>query len=158
VDKSNIGFSTIILRLTAIVSVAWAIGHTYGTLAIINGPSNDALDSQILMVESVAKTFTDVFSGYGYFITVYMLMQAAVLWLISILMTKEMPVTIFIWVVMIGSLSTAVISVLYLIIIPVIFSMIIAILLAIVLIHDKLVRQRIRTDFPVPTSVKRDTD
>jgi hypothetical protein len=71
------------LKVASIVTTIFAVGHTYGTLAILYGPSREQLEAQKVLVEGIPKTYADMFAGYGYLITTLLVMQAVMLWWIA---------------------------------------------------------------------------
>ncbi len=136
-NKSKIFLPSTILKTASIISLVWAAGHTYGTLSILTGEAASSIQAQTIQVNGVAKTFADLFGGYGYFITVFMLIQAAILWQLSTRVRNGETVNQTVMVFLISSIATSVLSKLYLISIPMIFSMVIAVLLFLVLIAGR---------------------
>jgi hypothetical protein len=117
------------LRAASVVSAVFAGGHTYGTLAILNGPGHDQLRQQMVLVEGIAKTYADLFAGYGYMVTTLLLMQAVVLWMAAAAHEKGFSVAgPVVWIALISS-GNAVLSHLFLIPIPLAFLSVIVMLL-----------------------------
>jgi hypothetical protein len=117
------------LRLASVVSAVFAGGHTYGTLAILNGPSHDQLTQQIVLVEGIAKTYADLFAGYGFIVTALLLLQALLLWLLAAARGRGISVTVPVALLALASGVNGFLSHLYLIHIPLAFLLLITALL-----------------------------
>lgn len=78
-----------ILRVAAVVSLLFAIGHSLGGLeAWSPGGENDALrmmKSFVVDPEGVRRTYYEFYLGFGWIISVYLVLQALVLWQVATL-------------------------------------------------------------------------
>jgi len=117
------------LRAASVVSAIFAGGHTYGTLAILNGPGHDQLRQQMVLVEGIAKSYADLFAGYGYLVTALLLMQAVVLWMAAAAHAKGVGVTGLVVLIALTSSVNAVLAHIFLIPIPLVFLSVIVMLL-----------------------------
>lgn len=129
--------SGVCLRAASVLSAIFAGGHTYGTLAILNGPSHDQLRQQIVLVEGIAKTYADLFAGYGYIMTALLLMQSVILWMVAVARDRGTNVTGPLAVIALVSGGNVLFSYLYLIHIPMVFLSVITALLVASLILSR---------------------
>lgn len=118
------------LQAASVVSAVFAGGHTYGTLAILEGPSHDQLRQQVVQVEGIAKTYADLLAGYGYMVTALLLLQAVALWILAAAHGRGFNVAgPVLWIALVSAVN-AVVSHLFLIPIPLAFLSVIVLLLA----------------------------
>ena len=117
-----------LLKAASIVSLIFAAGHTFGTLQVAFGDAKTQMVQQTVIVEGYEKTFAGLFLGYGYLITVLLVMQGLILWLLS--RQNSQPNREIIGLIALASIGNAIISAMYLIFIPVIFLSVIALLVA----------------------------
>jgi hypothetical protein len=73
-----------LLRVGSILSLLLAIGHTSGGLSLWS-PAGDtevlrAMKSFHFDAGGVSRTYLDFFLGFGYILSVYLVMQAVILW------------------------------------------------------------------------------
>jgi len=75
------------LRISSIVSILFAAGHTLGGLSSWS-PGGEtavlaAMRSTQYVVEGVSRTYLDFYRGFGYSLSISMLLQGIVLWQLS---------------------------------------------------------------------------
>jgi hypothetical protein len=129
--------SGVCLKAASVLSAIFAAGHTYGTLAVLHGPSHDQLRQQIVLVEGIAKTYADLFAGYGYIMTALLLMQSVILWMVAVAKDRGINVTAPVVVIALVSSGNVLFSYLYLIHIPLAFLSVITALLVASLILSR---------------------
>lgn len=76
---------TVLLRVAAIVTLLYCIGHSMGwPWTPATGPEEqkiiDAMKTHHFDVDGIARTFEDFYLGFGIIISAFMLFQAVVLW------------------------------------------------------------------------------
>ena len=89
--------TTIALRIASILSLLTAAGHTLGGRSSWSpAGENDTLrnmQSFHMDVFGVSRTYYDFFMGFGHSISIYMLLQAVVLWLLAGLAKRDLMST-----------------------------------------------------------------
>ena len=86
--------TTIALRIASILSLLTAAGHSLGgrsswSPAGVNDTLRD-MQSFHMDVFGVSRTYYDFFMGFGHSISIYMLLQAVLLWLLAGLAKREL--------------------------------------------------------------------
>jgi len=149
------------LRVAAVVTLLYCAGHTIGMPWT---PYTDAEATSVLETmkghsfeaEGFKGTYWDIYFGFGLVISVYLLVQAAVLWQVASLAkldaTRVRPIVVSF---LIAFVVNAALSWKYFFIVPVVMAGIIAICLAIaiVLAGQTQVAQRSATDKPVAAGI-----
>lgn len=107
------------LRASSVISLVFAGGHTFGTLNIVNGEFKDALLAQNVTIEGIEKTFSSIFLGYGHIITVFLILQSLILWILS--SSGSSDTRTLVSLLAIASAFNAALSAMYLIFIPALF-------------------------------------
>ena len=127
--------STLFLRIASIVSVLFAGGHTLGGTESWS-PAGEtevlaAMRSFHFDTEGVSRTYLDFYLGFGFIISVYLLLQAALLWQVAT-MAKTDPARVRSLVAsfFVASLASGVLSWRFIFAVPAIFSAVIAVCLA----------------------------
>jgi hypothetical protein len=127
----------VFLRAAAIVALLLAIGHTLGrpwtpvktpdVAAVV-----EAMRSHPVQVAGVERTLLDFYVGFGLTLSVYLFMQAVLLWVLAALAVREpVGVRALVAVFLAADLAVAALAGIYLFIVPVVFSGTVALLLAI---------------------------
>jgi len=121
----------LLLRITSIISLLFAAGHTLGGMNSWSPMGeNDvlrAMRSVRFDVEGVSRTYLDFYLGLGFTISVYLLLQAVLLWQLATiaktdpLRTRPLIVSFFL-----ASAVSAVLSWTLIFAVPAIFSAVIA--------------------------------
>jgi len=107
-----------LIKTAAVLNLVFAVGHTFGTLAVSRGPDGAALAGQSVLVAGNMRTFGGLFEGYGLMITVMLIMTGILLWQLA---SARLATRGVIGVIALASAANAVISALYLVFIPVVF-------------------------------------
>jgi hypothetical protein len=85
--------STALLRIASIVSVLFAGGHTLGGMQSWSPPGETevlrAMRSFRFDAEGVSRSYYEFYLGFGFTISVYMLLQAVVLWQLAAIAKTE---------------------------------------------------------------------
>jgi hypothetical protein len=81
------------LRVSSVVSLLFAVGHTLGGFSAWspNG-ENEVLASMRAVhfdVQGVSRSFMDFYRGFGYTLSVFMLVQAVLLWQLAALAVTQ---------------------------------------------------------------------
>jgi hypothetical protein len=103
------------LRIASIVGLLFAAGHTLGSRKdwspMATNPVMDAMRSSRFDVEGVSRSYLDFYRGFGFSLSVYLIMQAALLWqLATIAKTNPALVRPMVIVITIASVATTVIT------------------------------------------------
>jgi hypothetical protein len=123
--------STLFLRIASIVSLLFAAGHTLGGTESWS-PAGEtqvlgAMRSFRFDAEGVSRTYLDFYLGFGFIISVYLLLQAVLLWQLATMAkmdsahVRPLVVSLFL-----ASLASGVLSWRFIFAVPVIFSAVIA--------------------------------
>lgn len=134
--------SALFLRIAAVITLLFAAGHTLGA-AQSWSPLGEtevlrAMRSFRFDVDGVSRAYIDFYLGFGFIITLYLLLQAVLLWQIAAL-TRTDPlrwrpiITAFVLV----NAASAVVSWKFIFHLPVIFSAVIAACLALALLPSR---------------------
>jgi hypothetical protein len=122
------------LRITSIISLLFAVGHTLGGQKSWSPiGENDvfrAMKSFSFQTEGVSRTYLDFYLGFGFILGVYLLLQAVLLWqLATIAKTDPLlarpPVASF----FVASVASAWLSWTFIFPLPAVFSAVIAVCL-----------------------------
>ena len=123
--------STLFLRIASIVSLLFAAGHTMGGTQSWSPPGETevlrAMRSFRFDAEGVSRSYYDFYLGFGFTISVYMLLQAVLLWqLATIARSEPLRVRPLIASFFLASLASAFVSWKFIFAIPVVFSALVA--------------------------------
>jgi len=115
------------LRVSSIVSVLFAAGHTLGGRRawspLGETPVLAMMRSYRFDVEGVSRTYLDFYKGFGYCLTVSMLLQAIVLWqLCAIARTNPAMVRPIVGSFAVASIAGAILTWFFLFPVPAVFS------------------------------------
>jgi hypothetical protein len=86
--------TTVALRIASILSLLTAAGHTLGGRSswspVGENDTLRAMQSFHMNVFGVSRTYHDFFMGFGYSISIYLLLQTVVLWLLASLTKRDL--------------------------------------------------------------------
>jgi hypothetical protein len=113
----------IALKIASILSLLTAAGHTLGGLSSWSpAGANDTLrDMQSFHMDvfGVSRTYYDFFMGFGHSISIYMLLQAVLLWLLAGLAKRDLrSARPFIAAFLVASFALALVSWIFIFAIP----------------------------------------
>src|SRR5262245_60642857 len=125
----------LLLRITSIITLAMAAGHTLGgTKSWSPMGENDvlrAMGSVRFDTQGVSRTYLDFYLGFGFTISVCLLLQAVLLWqLAAIARTDPRSTRPLIASLFLASIASAILSWVFIFAVPAIFSAVIAASLA----------------------------
>ena len=126
---------TTILRVAAVISLFFAAGHTLGGRKDWS-PMGDndvlkAMRTTRFDTQGVNRSYLDFYRGFGYSLTVFLLLQTAALWqLATMARTDASGVRPLIAFFALASLSSGVVSWIYLFPVPAVFSAVLTACLA----------------------------
>ena len=128
--------TTLVLRIAAVIMFLFAAGHSLGGRGSWS-PAGEtdvlrAMRSVSFQIGGVSRTYLDFYKGFGWSLSVFMLMQAVLLWQIAT-MAKTDPLRVrpLIATFFVAALATAAVSWMLIFPMPVIFYAIIAACLAV---------------------------
>lgn len=79
--------TTVWLRISAIISLTFAVGHFMGGLQnwspVADNPVLESMRAVHFPVMGAHRSYLDFYMGFGYSITVNLLLQAVLLWILS---------------------------------------------------------------------------
>jgi hypothetical protein len=86
--------ATLFLRVAAVIALLYCAGHTIGApWTPATGPEQlatiEAMKAQIFETEGVQRTYWSFYLGFGVIISVFLLLQAVVLWQLGALARTE---------------------------------------------------------------------
>lgn len=122
---------SLLLRITSIIGFSFAAGHTLGgTKSWSPMGENEvlrAMRSVHFAVEGVSRTYLDFYLGFGFILSVFLFLQAALLWQLGTI-AKADPVRTrpLIALFFFASVASAVLCWAYLIVVPATFNAVIA--------------------------------
>jgi len=127
--------TTVLLRIAAVISLLFAAGHTLGGLKrwspmgeneVLNAMSTVRFETM-----GVSRTYLDFFVGFGWSISVAMLLQSALLWqMASLARTDATQVRPMIAMFALAALASGVIAWRFIFPVPALFSGVLLIVLA----------------------------
>lgn len=124
--------TTLLLRIASIISVVFAAGHSMGGLQSWspNGETDvlKAMRDVRFDVMGVSRTYLDFFLGFGWQLSVFLLLQAVVLWQLgSIAKTNRAAAQPMLIAIAIASVATTILSWIYIFPIPTYFGIVLTI-------------------------------
>jgi hypothetical protein len=85
--------ATVLLRISAVISLLFAIGHSLGGLKKWSPMGeNEVLTSMATVrfdVMGASRSYLDFFMGFGWSISIFLLLQSALLWQLSSLARSD---------------------------------------------------------------------
>ncbi len=123
--------STLFLRIASVISFLFAAGHTLGGRKSWSPPGETevlrAMRAFRFDVEGVSRTYWDFYLGFGYSITVYLLLQAVLLWqLATIAKADPLRVRPLIGSFFLATVASAFVAWRFIFPVPVVFSVALA--------------------------------
>jgi hypothetical protein len=83
----------IVLRITSIITLLFAAGHSLGGLESWSPVGENevlkAMQSFRFDAEGVSRTYLDFYLGFGFILSVYLFLQAVLLWQLAALAKTE---------------------------------------------------------------------
>jgi hypothetical protein len=134
--------STVFLRIASIVSGLFAVGHTVGGTQSWS-PSGEtevlrAMKSFRFDAEGVSRSYYDFYLGFGFTISVYLLLQAVLLWqLAAIAKTEPLRARPLIGSFFLASVACAFVSWRFIFAVPVVFAALVAVSLGAALLASR---------------------
>ena len=127
--------TTLLLRIASVVSLAFTAGHTMGGLRKWSPMGDNAVLDAMTAVRfdtmGANRSYLDFFMGFGWSISVFMLMQTILLWLLaSLARTDPARLRPMIAVIALETVASGVIAWRYIFPVPAVFSGVLAIALA----------------------------
>ena len=128
--------TTLWLRISSVIAVLFATGHTLGGLKywspIANNPVLQSMRSFRFDTMGVSRTYLDFYIGFGYSLTVAQVMEAILLWqLSSLARTDALHVRPMIGVIALATLVGSIIAWRLILPIPAVFSLVLLASLAV---------------------------
>jgi hypothetical protein len=124
----------LLYRMTSVLLVLFAIGHTLGFRQVDPSWGVDSLISALksthFAVQGVDRSYWDFYTGFGLFVTVFLLFTAVLTWQLGRL-PKESLSTMWIlnWSLATSFLAVSILSFVYFFPVPMVFSAVIALCL-----------------------------
>jgi hypothetical protein len=127
--------TTLMLRIASVISLIFTAGHTMGGLRKWSPMGDNAVLSAMTNVHfdamGVSRSYLDFFMGFGWSISVFMLMQTILLWqLASLAQTDPARLRPMIAVIALAIIASGVIAWRFIFPVPALFSGALAIALA----------------------------
>jgi hypothetical protein len=152
-----------LLRIAAIVTLLYCAGHTSGMpWTPYTGPEAttvlESMKSHSFEADGFKGTYWDLYFGFGLIISVYLLVQAVVLWQVaSLAKTEAVRVRPIVVSFIIAFVINAALSWRYFFVVPVVMAGLIALCLAVALVLAGCTRDAKRSDAsfdkPVPAGI-----
>jgi hypothetical protein len=126
--------TTLLLRIASVISLIFTIGHTMGGLKqwspMGRNPVLESMTNVRFDAMGANRSYLDFFLGFGWSISVLMLMQTILLWLLATLATSE-PARLrpLIAVIALATVANGVIAWRFIFPVPALFSVVLAIAL-----------------------------
>ncbi len=123
--------TTLFLRIASIISLLFAAGHILGGMQSWSPPGETevlrAMRTFRFDAEGSSRTYLDFYLGFGHMISVYLLLQAALLWqLAAIARADALRVRPSIASFFLASVASAFLSWKFIFAVPVVFSVVLA--------------------------------
>jgi hypothetical protein len=141
--------SAILLRIAAVVTLLYCLGHSLGMPWTPSDAPADtaviaAMKSHPFDVLGVQRTYWDFYFGFGTTVSVYLLLQAVVLWQVANLSKAGTRVNPIVGSFFVGSLVNIVLVWRYFFAIPLVMSIVVVISLGMALAAERADHKRIR--------------
>jgi len=134
--------ASLLLRVSAVISLLFAGGHTLGGLKswspigetdVLNAMRTFRFD-----VAGVNRSYLEFYRGFGFLLTVSLVMQAILLWQLGGLAKSNRAVAVpFIWTFFVPSIASGILTWKFLFPIPVYFSAVLTVCLGLALIASR---------------------
>jgi len=126
--------TTPLLRIAAVISLIFTAGHTMGGLKrwspMGDNPVLKSMTDVRFDAMGVNRSYFDFFMGFGWSISVFMLMQTILLWQLASLATTEAPrLRPIIAVMALATVASGVIAWRFIFPVPALFSLVLALVL-----------------------------
>ena len=126
--------ASLLFRVASVLLVLFAVGHTLGFRRVDPRWGVDSLINQLrsthFNVQGFSRTYWDFFTGFGHFVTIFLLFTAIVCWQIGGLpMESLLAISFTTWSLAICFVIVTFLSYQYFFIVPVVFSGAIAVCL-----------------------------
>lgn len=135
--------AALLLRITSVISLFFAAGHTLGGLKSSWSPIGEtdvltAMRTFRFEVEGVNRSYLEFYRGFGFLLTVCMLMQAVLLWQLADLARADRgQAQPFVWTFFLASILSGVLTWKYLFPIPVYFGAVVTVGLGLALLAHR---------------------
>ena len=134
--------TTLWLRISAVVSLLFTAGHTMGGLSRWSPMGDNAVLQAMSTVRfetmGASRTYLDFFMGFGWSISVAMLMQTILLWqLASLARTDAVPVRPLIAVFALATAASGVIAWHFIFPLPALFSVVLVVCLIVAFVVER---------------------
>jgi hypothetical protein len=135
--------TTLLLRIASVITLLYAVGHTMGapwTPTDESAPASvvEAMKSVSFDAMGSSRTYWDFYFGFGVSISIYLIVQAAVLWLLAALArTQATFVRPFVAVLLASYVASVYVTWRYFFALPVVLSIAMVICLVLVLVASK---------------------
>jgi len=118
--------TTLMLRIAAFVSLLFAAGHSMGGLQkwspIGDNAVLTAMTDMHFPVMGVSRSYLDLYLGLGWSVSIFLLLQAVLLWqMASLARTNEAQVRPMIVTFMLATLASGIIAWVYIFAVPALF-------------------------------------
>lgn len=135
--------SSLLLRIASVIGLLFALGHSMGSpWTPVNEPAPasvvEAMKSISFDAMGSNRTYWDFYFGFGVSISIYLFLQAAVLWLLATL-SKTQPTFVrpFVVVFLVAYAVNVYVTWRYFFVVPLVLSIVMVICLALALITSK---------------------
>ena len=135
--------TTLLLRIASVITLLFAVGHSMGApWTPVNGSAAvsvvQAMKSVSFDAMGSSRTFWDFYFGFGVSISIYLIVQAAVLWFLATL-AKTQPTSVrpFVVVLLVANAANAYVTWRYFFLVPLVLSIVMIICLALALVASK---------------------
>lgn len=130
------------LRISSIVSLLFAVGHTLGGQKSWSPIGETAVLASMrayqFTVGGVSRTYLDFYRGFGYCLSVAMLLQAVVLWqLIAMTQTNPASIRPILVTFVVAAVANVILSWVFLFPVPAVFGVVLSICLAMTFLAAK---------------------
>jgi heme O synthase-like polyprenyltransferase len=135
--------AALLLRIASVVSLFFAAGHTLGGLKSSWSPigETDVLATMRTFrfdVEGVNRSYLEFYRGFGFLLTVYLVLQAVLLWqLAGLAKANPNQAQVFVWTFFVASIAIGVLTWKFLFPIPVYFDAVVTVCLGLALIANR---------------------
>jgi hypothetical protein len=134
--------TTLLLRIAAVISLIFTAGHTMGGLKRWSPMGDNPVLKSMMDVRfdamGVNRSYFDFFMGFGWSISVFMLMQTILLWQLASLATTEASrLRPIIAVMALATLASGVIAWRFIFPVPALFSLVLALVLGLAYISAR---------------------
>ena len=132
--------SYVTLRIAAVFSLLFALGHTLGARRSWSPQGENevlrAMRSVHFDVAGVSRSFLDFYRGFGFLLSVFLLLQAVVLWLLAgTIRTQPNVARPLVAAFAVANAANALLSWQFLFPVPAIFAGVLAVVLALALLR-----------------------